>query len=704
MIRQKLKSIIFNGVEGQAYGGNIYSFKIENNGIESPSKFMISVAYPPKKAIPIPLGTTARIETGIISFKNISSLFSCTIEQNPEYDSMHLTYHDASFILDKIYIGLNYRHGQCPDTTDEYGNKIRVRHCGDGIVLLGGEIPNMVSEKECLDCSNNIKKADTPSVTTPCDNKDVGYIVQDFIEAFPYIEDINILGKAGGDPMSYTGTLREVLSNICSDAGASFICDYATGSIKIIDASRGIEISDKDTAANPNIKKITVESSLEGTYGHYKSGFKINPTNIFSQQRENYKQITLTPENSVLSTDVILGAVAIKSPERRDAYCRSHGLYYRIGIYGSLYPPDPYGGIYQSSIKRLADCMQDSSLIDLHNQGFTYWHLSNYSDDLKNYYMNRESLALSEYGSVFRSSVIPKIEDDKTCIAEKFRSITSNQYYPDIAPDGTWRKSMGTKDLFPNEDPGLNGYYTPVIVPLVGDLLEKYLLCVQSGLIGLRDLTNAALIGWKFAYSNIAPNVGPCKHPEEELAKPLEERKDAFCKLPCEEESKDPCQILNSECSKGPGGIYQGSSFDMTTCIDGVALPVAAPYFGWVKTTQDVSKTREGELEIGQRFPPYIDANVQSIRYTLLDASGTSTNIQNIGGFSTSVFKESITKTYEIVGEFVPIIHPSLRSWNINIDGNGLITTISYQNRPPTPSKQETTIPKISSKKVSLRS
>lgn len=699
MIRQKLKSIIFNGIEGEAYGGNIYSFKIENNGVESPSKFIISIAYPPKQAREIALGTTARIETNLFVFNGVSSLFSCNIERNPEYDSMHLTYYDSSFFLDRIYVGLNYRHGKCQ------GN---ASYCLIGpLILLGKEQSNIAQSKECLDCEDNIIKVETPSVAIPCDNKDVGYTVSDFTSALSILdkfENVGLLSNAGADIISYTGTLREVLSNICSDAGASFICDYATGKIRIIDASRGIEISDKDTADNATIKKITTESSLEGTYAHYKSAFSINPANVFSQQRENYRQITLTPVNSALTDDVKLGAVSIKSPERRDAYCRSHGLYYRIGIYGDLFSPDPDGGIGQNSIQRIADCMQDSSLIDLHNQGFTYWHLARYSDDLKNYYMDRESKALSDYGSLYRSSVIPKIEEDKTCIAEKFRSVTTYQYYPDIAADGTWRKSAGSKDLFPDEDPGLNGYYSPVIVPLVGDMLEKYLLCIRSGLIPLRDLANAALIGWKFAYSNIAPNIGPCTHPEEEALKPLEEGEDAFCKLPCEETSADPCELINSDCSVGPAGIYQGSSSNQTTCVDGIALPVVAPYLGWVKSTRNASKSREGELKIGQMQPPYIDGDYQSVRYTLLDASGTGTEVDSVSGFNSSVFRESITKNYEIIGEFVPIMHPSLRSWNITIDGNGLMTSISYQNRPPIPSKQETTIPKVSAKKVSLRS
>ncbi|NBP14242.1 hypothetical protein EBU95_07560 [bacterium] len=691
MIRQKLKSIIFNGVEGKAYGGNIYSFKIENNGIESPAKFIISVAYPPNEAKLITLGTRANIETEFFTFRGASSLFSCTLEKNPEYDSLHLTYYDASYILDKIYVGINYRHGTCETTS-----------CFGTVTLLGGEVTNIAQEKECLNCQNNIEKFSTPVSAIPCDNKDAGYTIGDFITAFNgYINNLGILGRIGNDTLSYTGTLREVLSNLCSDAGASFICNYLTGEVDVIDASMGIEINDEDTASNNNIKKITVEESLEGTYAHFKSSFKITPTSIFSQQREKYKQIILTPQSTVLTEDVILGAVSQKSPERRDAYCRAVGYYDRIGIYGGLFSPDPEGGIYQNTINRLADCMQDSSLLDLVDQGFTYWQLSNYSDDLKNYYMERESRALSEYGTLYRSNVIPRIVDERTCISNKFRSVTTNEYYPDIDPDGYWRKSLSAQDLFPNENADLNGYYTPVIVPLVGELLEKYSLCVRSGLIGLRDFTNAAFIGWKFARTNIRPNIGGCKHPDEEEKKPIQEEDKTYCQLPCEESAKDPCEILNNECSIGPAGIFQGSDTSDTTCIDGIALPTAARFWGWSKETQDISKTREGSLEVGERFPNSIGGEYQSIRYTLQDLSNGD---NDSGSIPAGVFGKSITKNYELIGEFVPIMHPSLRSWSVSIDGNGVMTNVSYQNRPPTPSKQDTTVSKVAIRKISLRS
>jgi hypothetical protein len=120
-----------------------------------------------------------------------------------------------------------------------------------------------------------------------------------------------------------------------------------------------------------------------------------------------------------------------------------------------------------------------------------------------------------------------------------------------------------------------------------------------------------------------------------------------------------------------------------------------------------MSKSVAGELKINdtlvdpnKNIIPKLSANgTQSVRYSLTDLSAGGSS-----GSVSSFYAVSESRTYEIVGECVPAMHPSLKSWSMSIDGNGVFTNISYQNRPPIPSKQDTSMSKISPKKILLRS
>jgi hypothetical protein len=697
MTVQKLSSIVFNGTKGEAYGGNIYNFRIESNGIESPASYIVSVAYSSDRFLGrFSLGSFATISIKDIVIAANLKLFSATTEKTPEYTAVHLKYVDQSDFLDKTYIGLNYRHGYCES-----------RVCkNSSFVLLGGNVVETELEKECIDCSDKLVVSKGIAELQTCSTSDAGYTVEDFIAAFPEIENIGFLGRAGTDILSYTGTLREVLSSICSDAGASFMVNYR-GSVIIIDGSNGIEIADADASKNVNLKKTTEEISLEGTYAQDGGTFSIKPTSNLSQTRENYTQFILAPVNATVTQDVILGLVGMRGPGWRDAACLTHNLYHRLGFYNGLYSVNPGAGIEQNNMIDLANCMQDSSLLDLVSQGYTRWHLTRFSDEIKNYYINLESQAANDYGTLYRANIaIPPTNGSRSCLPGDFRKVTSYEVYPDVKPDRTWRKGIGPRDITATELGDLDSYNAPVVVPLVGELAEKYAMCIKRMSGGfLSDMTNAVFIGFK-STTRVDIEIGSCIHPDEELKKPIKQV-DSFCVLPCEEDTQDICNKLNKPCSRGSAGIVQGSQSNIGTCIGGIVLPSASIYYGWIKQTDDMSKAKPGEFKINgntrfdTRIIPNISANnVQSVRYSLVDAS----NNPNAVPPKASFFAQSTKRTYEIIGEFVPALHPSLSSWNISIDSNGMHTTVSYQNRPPLVSKQDQSLSKTASKKILLRS
>lgn len=703
MINQQLNSVIFNGANGQAYGGSIFSFRIESNGIESPPRYVVSVVYAPDASITkVALNTTANISFGNMSLGGGQvKLFGVSYEDNPEYTAAHFTYLDGSSFLDTVYVGINYRHGVCARST----------YCGsieNGMIILGGEIQGVEEEKECINCEDQVEKAVAQVAALSCDNKDSGYSINDFISACGgRIQQSSLLLRLEGSPLSYTGTLREVLSSICSDAGCTFMPDYL-GGIKIIDGSTGVEIDDSSVSSKPGIKKRTSESSRDGTYNQSGSTFSLKPTRSLSQTRENYTQFTLQPVNAAITLDVQLGAIAMRGPMWRDHICRQAGLYSRLGFYGGLYSVNPTAGFLQNNMSDLADCMQDSSLLDLIAQGYTYWHLTRFSDELKSYYINAESNAVQEYGVLYKASIRkPASTEEKNCISNEFRKVTTSEFYPDIDAGGFWRKNISAKDIAPSKIDDLGSYYAPVVVPLIGELAEKYAQCTDNynnSMFG-QSFTNAAFVAWQ-TVPGVAVQSSSCLHPDEELKHAINQ-KDTYCALPCEDQQQDACQILNQSCSKGAAGIFQGSESNIGYCLGGIVLPSTSTFWGWYKKTDDMSKSLAGELKINNTLVdpntniiPKLSANgTQSVRYSLTDLSAGGSS-----GSVSSFYAVSESRTYEIVGECVPDMHPSLKSWSMSIDGNGVFTNISYQNRPPVPSKQDTSMSKISPKKILLRS
>jgi hypothetical protein len=247
-------------ISGKNY--DFYSVDFENNGSDGPSSLSVNYVNTSGDLAHIPLGNYKTSPTEIKIFKTGASepsfrfkgyAVSSKISERPGQNTLSVKYYDESSILDNKIIGLKSKFGE--------GFKvIKEKHAFGSfseVILVGREV------NECLDIPLAANRKDRCS---PCkkDNGTVNqqiidcenqsdYIIRDVVYSFSdLITAIQTSGiKIQSPPNStnnnyfarYTGTIREVLNNWCSDYGITFYWDYEDG-IKFVDLKKGITIND----------------------------------------------------------------------------------------------------------------------------------------------------------------------------------------------------------------------------------------------------------------------------------------------------------------------------------------------------------------------------------------------------------------------------------------------------------------------------
>ena len=248
-IRSIPKITIGNYQPGQFAGGYIYSLQLTQGYAESVNQIKIDIIYDKNTKIDLPeknLTTSYRLKIGDITIPSVFFIeHSKTISATE--NTISCTFVDGSFILDKYYVGLTNRHYVVQESSASYMASAYCTDCNSNLYLKSGLVQrNAVSQSPNLVIGNLIIVGEEEFVEQACDVPDVKYSFSDLMAAmnnipnFKYsnIKDISAVYKT-----SYTGTLREVLSNWCSDFGFSFYWDFISNSLVGIDLRDPIDIS-----------------------------------------------------------------------------------------------------------------------------------------------------------------------------------------------------------------------------------------------------------------------------------------------------------------------------------------------------------------------------------------------------------------------------------------------------------------------------
>jgi len=230
-----------------------------------------------------------------------------------------LNFIDGSYILDKIYIGLVNRHARaknrrsvafavpmyCSNCEGTRSTKITV----PVVRNLGGSPNNYDSINVDPKNGGSIILGIEQFVEGICDVPDVAYNFTSLLNAIRAV-GIAINGLADINPnyfQNYTGTLREVLSNWCSDFGFTFYWDFTANAIQGLDLKvpvidiQNIYNQIKSNTQVP-VESINFSKTLMGTYDQSLVSYYLKPSRSKNNTLTRYQKVNW---NAIKLDDVV---------------------------------------------------------------------------------------------------------------------------------------------------------------------------------------------------------------------------------------------------------------------------------------------------------------------------------------------------------------------------------------------------------------
>lgn len=309
-----IPNVTINGRNDFA-NGYIYGCNFEMGFSENPTKVIFNLV--PKDgatnfSLPaVNLTSEYTLSIGGITF-NKAVLIEVAEAISVGQKILNLTFMDGSYILDKVYVGLTNRHKRI---TQQGTYNINVPAFCAGCNGITSRIDVQITRKldgvpnAAADVSVDPKSGGhiivgiEQFVEGQCDIPDVAYnftsLIDGIRQAGISIQGVSDLNK--NYMQSYTGTLREVLSNWCSDFGLTFYWDFTSNQIKFLDLKapvisiRDIESQVRTTSCVP-IESINISKSLEGTYNqsiisYYLKASRSKNNTLTRYEKKNWNNI-----------------------------------------------------------------------------------------------------------------------------------------------------------------------------------------------------------------------------------------------------------------------------------------------------------------------------------------------------------------------------------------------------------------------------
>jgi len=448
MAYRKIEEIVINGNSGEIFDSYIYGSNLELGFSESPTKLTLNIVKKDSSdftEFPISLLNSYEIKIGKVTLSKMY-LYSYEISRSVGQKTATLNFIDPSFILDKIFVGLIYRHyspGDITYTSANYFNE-------DALIK---SLPPETIEilKTFLVVDVDLKRGGSIMLGRPSyvgDQKDNPDITYNFTELLQGISKagINISGLVDISPdyfQSYVGTLREVLSNWCADFGYTFYWDITTNSIKGIDLKIEVDyineiksLISQNSALNVNMtneETLAIESfneskSLEGTVTqkHISRYLKSAKRRDESSQTINRKTFScLTPEKIGCTEDDMIRAVLGKySPDARTTYSLYQQDYKPLGfeilsIVEEIFPKTKNDSLLAKIVQAGFSNDAITEFLDKYNGGIFFIGILNTKK--QQLWLDWESEIANMLGKYYYTPAVP--------VAENYSLTPNAQYY-----------------------------------------------------------------------------------------------------------------------------------------------------------------------------------------------------------------------------------------------------------------------------------
>jgi len=739
MPRQSIEQVtVGSNLPGKFAGGYIYNIKFDIGYSQNLDKITLSVV----DGTDMPLGDkVGGIKIGNTTFLDCY-LISSEKNFSPGQNIYNFSFTNKSYLLDKIFVGLIRRHCSTKGFVST-GRLIDV----DAKCPCNGEVKEVrgtVFRDGLFDgyvVSNNLlcMGGEEPS-GNGCDVPEVMYTVGNFISA---LKERTGFGIEFSSPyiaykINYTGTAREVLSNICRDIAADFYFDWTRNTLVVYDLQKGIDVP-SISKNNPYLASYSESQTIENTYETYSTEFSFTPGGLTNSNYSFSNSLKFTstigsltpPDLSAAQAQLLIGAILGKiDSNARKLYFMKKGLWERIGLINFNYSIDPTTVFAQG--------FDVKTYVDFHNKFKEYgtkpvFQFFLEDSKLETYWQSQEEAFFNNFGRYFYSREPNPVNIDQ-CFKDGSKIKVNSTYDPDlnyygnktyyIEKEPTYCPSLDQLSFYGDLDiffPVYMDYAGQVRLSLLNALSESAGQQIESfyaqGRLLLALIPNPNSIPLDVKFGRLTDSQNGC---EPRISEGLyinrntsEDSSQDPCNGPCSSSAEEEICKNETSCGAGativpnPGHKTADANSITISYIDSsvkIVLPVREYFYGIETKNTEISIPFQSEFNFNGAMEG--DQSIIPMKANL--------NAQdNSGGKINAAIKQVVldpqkTINIKIIGiknmnNFPLTPGQGLSSLSMYIDENGSFADVSYRSRAPELPSQELVMQRVRPNKVSIR-
>ena len=668
---------------GQFAGGYIYSMNMTQGYAEEINKLTIEVVFESANVTPsLPtksLTSSFTIRIGSL-YLPVMHFISHSISKSVGQTTLSCTFADDSVKLDRYYVGLYLRHG-----TQSSGN----------LIIVGYPKPN---------------------AEQPCSVDDIYYKASDLMQAISGIISLNRTFNYS-NLLNYTGTLRQVLSNIGSDFGFSFYWDMIKNQLIFVDLQNPISLSGIDgkitNSTTIPISDLKKEQTLEGTYA---KGFSNFSAKNGGTKDTSYKEWAIIRYQNIPTriSNLPQCFLASVNPTLRTLYALSEGRYSDAGVFDF----NPFNAATFNYFSEIFS----SFVNEVASRGFphVFGSCSWVDSEGEKAVAQVEANEFEKYGRFYTKNSIIRIAPN-ICTPEYSRKINvsqwpggdsiSNPSYGDINRNAGIGETIDfTRNANTTVDSWLPNNLDPLFLPVTDELADQLYAYSKSIGFGSNDfnLWGRTLIA--FPKINVKTSNGI--NPNEEDYQPAEYTYNGQGEESCLTCARTSSNIQNNgswELSEPGRGLNSKKCVTVTVTTPGGGylygyLPSTDFYIGYVRLDVNESFNDALSSSISQGSTSIPDTAMQ-YEHAAIDITNKEKSVAQGMALSSKPL-ENIS--FKIIGtdfsEISSYMNPEsgLTNFSIYLDDNGIFSDFTFQSRPPIPPNSEIIMEKVSTRKISI--
>lgn len=742
-IRSIEKIKIGNYPEGKFGEGYIYSAQVTQGYAEEANKLTIDIVTNKGDNLILPsknLTTSYRVQFGDIILPKLYFI-SHTKEISVDQEITTCVFVDDSILLDRYYVGLTNRHYKVAEQNQTFNLSVNCANC-DGIIgAVNGTVTRSLANSPNILVNNLLVVGDEEFIDQNCDVPDVKYNFTDLLTTMAKISNFSFENFSDINPSyknSYTGTLREVLSNWCSDFGFSFYWDFLKNSLICIDLRNPVDLDpvnnfisqNFDNNSNLPISNYSEEETLEGTYQQDNIDYILKPARNKEKAIKDFFSITYVECEPSIGLNDIEMTLAKYNPQAFSLYSLMTSQFSNIGF------TFKYRGIESYVLSKVLQNVYEFSL-----DGRASIVLGYYRRDIEEDIINRGSQCAEDMGKYYSNTSYVKW-NELNCTSTSKYEINATYEPPPLTTLYPWDVYNGKgkiagggvvwliqrnpvwnaeTDNFSIDDLG------PIYVDIDGEVADQVrdaLLLLDPNDINADRYRGLTLIAYK-PYLNISTDNNIWNSAEETFfTATYNVENPGVCQTLCEKDAA--LEICRKDCTylEAPAhGLVSkfSKSYNIRNNLNGTEMNIILPsrqnYIGYIKAEGTFTYTEPGVKIMQNKTNFVVNQNVMNYSINLNDVTEDEpslgqVNFQDVDQNSDNlnIVQKNPKKSISLkiigmnYGSLSQYLNPQagLKSFNVYLNDNGTFTDLVFENRPAEKPKGEVIMQKVGPQKVRI--